>query len=412
MKISILAVGTELLMGKTLNSNATVLSEKINETGHSVIQHLTIGDNPDRLVTALNYLFSFSDMVITTGGLGPTQDDLTKETIGKFLNAPLKKDEKAFEMMATRFKSYNRQMTPNNEKQAYLPLGCIPMYNNNGTAPGFILENEDKIIAALPGPPREMLPMYEETLLPYLNEKSDGVIVSEYINLFGIGESSAASLVDDLISEQSNPTIACYANIGQVSFRVTSAASSEAEAKMIMEPTIHELTHRLKDYIIGYGQKTLIDYTIDTLIEHKVTLSLAESCTGGMIASDLINYSGASAFLDRSLVTYSNEAKMALLDVKENTLKSYGAVSSETCDEMLDGLKKHTASDLVVAVTGIAGPTGGTPNKPVGLVYIGVDYKGHRVVKSYHFKANRLVMRQRTTLQALFLMKKIIENTL
>lgn len=407
MKISILAVGTELLMGKTVNTNATFLSKEINAIGHSVMYHLTIGDNPERLEKSLNYLLEVSDMVITTGGLGPTQDDLTKEVIAKTLHAPLKRDQKAYDMLTHRFKQFNSVMTANNIKQADLPEACIPMYNDRGTAPGFIVE-KDKIVAALPGPPREMKYMFEKSLKPFLESKSESVILSEYINLFGIGESSAETVIEHIVSKQTNPTVAMYANVGQVSIRVTSSAETEDEAKMLLEPVVKEISQALNAYVIGYGQVNLLEITYDLLVQNKLQLSLAESCTGGLIASEFINMPGSSQFMDRSYVTYSNKAKIEVLKVKEKTLNTYGAVSEETCKEMLLGQNPEAIS---LAVTGIAGPGGGSEEKPVGLVYIGVHFKNQFNIKKFNFTGDRAVIRRRSMLHGINMIREMIINT-
>lgn len=401
MKISILAVGTELLMGKTINSNATYLSKEINKLGHSVMYHLTIGDNPKRLEESLKYLLSISDMVITTGGLGPTKDDLTKEVIADTFNQDMELNEIALYNMKSRFKSFNVKMTENNLKQAYIPKNSILMNNQRGTAPGFITSYNDQFIAALPGPPREMKHMFDKDLKPFLESKSDSVIVSEYINLFGIGESTAASIIDEIIEKQSNPTIAIYANVGQVSIRVTALSDSDEKAKELLKPTINEISDLLSDYIIGYGEKSLLDLTIEEILKNKYTLSLAESCTGGLIASTLINKSGASDYFDSGYVTYSNNSKERILGVKKEILEKYGAVSEETCYSMVEGLYNISKTNICLSVTGIAGPLGGTKEKPVGLVYIGVNINGIITVKKYNFTGDRNVIRQRTLLNAL-----------
>lgn len=411
MNISILAVGTELLMGKTVNTNATELSKSLNDIGHTVQYHLTIGDNPKRLASTLEYLLSVSDMVITTGGLGPTQDDLTKETIATTLGLKLELNQEALDQMLVRFKSFNVTMTENNKKQAYIPSQSIPMYNEKGTAPGFIAEANNKIIAALPGPPHEMRHMYNKSLQPYLMSKSTQHIKSEYINLFGIGESSAETLIEDIISSQSNPTIAIYANIGQVSLRVTSSSDTEANALELLKPTVGQITDRLSQYVIGYGEKNIMDYTVDLLKSNNLTLSLAESCTGGMIASEFIKYSGASTFFNRGYVTYSNESKVDILNVSEKTLLDYGAVSQETCQEMVEGLFNNSQSDICLSVTGIAGPSGGTPEKPVGLVYIGIRYKNKITIKQFNFTGDRMVVRRRSLLNAFYMIYDQIKNT-
>lgn len=407
MKISILAVGTELLMGKTLNTNATFLSKEINALGHSVMYHLTVGDNPKRLEESIHYLMNVSDMIITTGGLGPTQDDLTKEVISKSLGLELKRDEEAYNQLMTRFKQFNVTMAKNNIKQADLPEGCIPMYNDKGTAPGFIA-GDNKIIAALPGPPREMKYMFEKSLKPYLIEKSDQVILSEYVNLFGIGESSAEMVIEDIVSRQTNPTVAMYASVGQVSIRVTASAENESLADQLLQPVLKEITEALSPYVIGLGKSNLLEITYDLLIKHHLNLSMAESCTGGMIASEFIGLAGSSRFLDRSYVTYSNQAKMDILKVKEDTLKIFGAVSEETCKEMLLGQKDES---ICLSVTGIAGPGGGSPDKPIGLVYIGVKYQNEIEIKEFNFTGDRSVIRRRSMLHAINMLRNMIIKT-
>lgn len=411
MNISILAVGTELLMGKTINTNATELSKALNNLGHTVHYHLTIGDNPKRLASTLEYLLSVSDMIITTGGLGPTQDDLTKETISETLGLKMQFNEEAYTQMINRFKSFNVTMTQNNKKQAYLPEGSIPMYNDKGTAPGFIAEANNKIIAALPGPPHEMRHMYFKSLEPYLANKTTQCIKSEYINLFGIGESSAESKIEDIISEQTNPTIAIYANIGQVSLRVTSSASNDTDALKLLKPTVDAITERLQPYVIGYGEHDIMDYTVEQIKQNNLTLSLAESCTGGLIASEFIKYSGASQFFQRGYVTYSNQSKHEILNVKNSTLEDFGAVSEETCNEMIEGLFTNSQSDICLAVTGIAGPTGGTTDKPVGLVYIGVKVKETVIIKQFNFTGDRTVIRRRSLLNGFFMIYDTIKKT-
>lgn len=401
MRISILAVGTELLMGKTLNTNATFLSKELNKLGHSVMYHLTVGDNSKRVEESLNYLLSVSDMVITTGGLGPTKDDLTKEVIAKTFNQNMILSETALNNMETRFKNFNVKMTENNMKQAYIPENSILMNNQRGTAPGFITSYQGKFIAALPGPPREMMFMFDNDLKRFLIEKSDSVIVSEYINLFGIGESTAASIIDDLIEYQTNPTIAIYANIGQVSIRVTASSDNEENAKKLLLPEVNEITERLRAYVISYGEKSLLDITIEKIIENKYTLALAESCTGGLVASNFINESGASEYFNCGYITYSDESKVKMLNVSSETINSHGAVSEETCLEMVNGLFDITKANVCVSVTGVAGPTGGSAEKPIGLVYVGVSINGIATCKKYNFTGDRNAIRQRTFLNAI-----------
>jgi len=410
MNISILAVGTELLMGKTVNTNAAFLSEEINALGHNVLYHLTVGDNPERLKNTLEYLLSQSDMVITTGGLGPTQDDLTKETIASVLNKELIRNEQAYQMMLDRFKNFQVTMTKNNVKQADLPDGCIPMFNQKGTAPGFISSSEGKYVAALPGPPREMKHMFNRSLKLFLEEQSDSIILSEYINLFGIGESSAESLIDDIVSMQSNPTIALYAKPGQVSIRVTAKAPGIEEAYGLIQTTLDLLTERLEPYIIGFGEDHLVDVTIDMIKNSNCSISVAESCTGGLLASTLISKPGASTYFDRGFVTYSNESKNQILNVSYDILDQEGAVSEACCGAMLEGLYGQSFSDICVTITGIAGPGGGSIEKPVGTVYIGVLIDSYFKVEKFNFTGDRQAIQQRTLLNAFNMIRQGLKS--
>lgn len=410
MNISILAVGTELLMGKTQNTNATYLSTEINKLGHSVVYHMTIGDNPKRLESSLNYLLSISDMVITTGGLGPTKDDLTKEIISKTINKKLIMNDIAHENLLERFKKFNSIMTENNIKQSYLPEDSILMNNKKGTAPGFISLYNKKYIAALPGPPKEMMHMFNCSLKDFLIEKSEATIVSEYINLFGIGESKVASIIDDIIENQTDSTVAIYAGMGQVSIRVTAMCDNEKSGKQIIKLTVDKITELLGEYIVNYGQKNILEITIDEIIKKSYNISTAESCTGGLIASNIINLSGASRYFDQGYITYTNKSKEDILNVSVNTLHDYGAVSEETCLEMLEGLYLKTKTNICIAVTGIAGPTGGTIDKPVGLVYIGVSINGNKSCKKYNFFGDRNNIRERSYLNAINDVRKKITS--
>lgn len=387
-------------MGKTVNTNASFLSEEINALGHNVLYHLTVGDNPIRLQSTLEFLLEVSDMVITTGGLGPTQDDLTKETIAKVLSKKLIRNDQAYNMMIDRFKNFDVKMTENNCKQADIPEDSIPMFNQKGTAPGFITSYGDKFVAALPGPPKEMEHMYRRSLKLFLEEHSDSVILSEYIHLFGIGESTAETLIDDLVSKQSNPSIAMYAKPGQVSIRVTSKSDTIDEAYELIQGTISELAERLDEFIVGYGEDNLIDVTIDAIKKSNRTISVAESCTGGLLASELISKPGASSYFDRGFVTYSNDSKNQMLQVSYDILDGEGAVSEACCGAMLEGLYGQSFSDICVTITGIAGPSGGSPDKPVGTVYVGILIDQYMEIKKFNFSGDRATIQRRTLLNA------------
>lgn len=409
MNISILAVGTELLMGKTVNTNATYLSEEINALGHNVLYHLTVGDNPGRLKTTLEFLLEISDMVITTGGLGPTQDDLTKETIARVLHKKMSRNQQAYKMMVDRFKGFNVEMTDNNVKQADIPEDSIPMYNQKGTAPGFITSYNEKFVAALPGPPMEMKHMYQRSLKLFLEEHSDSIILSEYIHLFGIGESSAEAMIDDLVRGQSNPTIAMYAKPGQVSIRVTAKSDTMEEAYGLIQGSLDQLVERLDKYIVGFGEDNLIDTTLGDIIKSNRSISVAESCTGGLLAAELTARPGASKYFDRGFITYSNDAKHQMLQVPYETIDNFGAVSEECCGAMLEGLYGQSFSDICVTITGIAGPGGGSEDKPVGTVYIGVLIDHYMKIHRFNFTGDRPTVQKRAMLNALNMVRQGIK---
>ncbi|RKD27725.1 nicotinamide-nucleotide amidase [Caminicella sporogenes DSM 14501] len=410
MNCSILSVGTELLMGQTINSNTFFLSRKLNELGYNVLYHFSVGDNPDRLENIFKTALDISDIVITTGGLGPTQDDLTKEIISRFIGKELKLNEDSLKKIKYYFEKINREMTDNNIKQAFIPEGAIVLPNDIGTAPGFILNENEKIIICLPGPPREMNLMFQNYVKPYLAEKSKYIIKSDIIKFFGIGESKLEWILQDLISNQTNPTLATYANEGELSLRITARGKSLEEAEKLINPIKQEIKKRLDKFIYSYNNQSLEEVVGDMLIRKNVSISLAESCTGGLLVSKLTSIPGISSVLDRAIVTYSNRAKIDELGVKRETLEKYGAVSKETAMEMAEGLKDITGSKICLSITGIAGPTGATSKKPVGLVYIGVSTDEKTFYYKYNFNGSRNKIRNYSAMTALNIIRKIIEK--
>lgn len=408
MKAAIIAVGTELLMGKVTNTNAVYLSSVLNELGVSVLYHITVGDNPKRLEEAVKSYFDEVDIIITTGGLGPTQDDLTKEIVSKAMGVEVALDPDLVRDIEAYFERLGRKMTDSNRKQAAKPAGAIAMKNTQGTAPGFILEVDGKTAVMMPGPPRELEAMTQTGLMPYLKAKHSEEITSKWIRVFGIGESSVEAIIEDLVSGQTNPTLATYVKDGSVAIRVTANGASVEENESTMAPVLEKIKERLKDNIYSMEDETLDACLAKLLIDKDIHFSLAESCTGGMIAANLVGQSGISKVFDRAYVTYSNEAKMEELGVQEETLKAFGAVSSQTAEEMARGLKKRLGSDLCISVTGIAGPGGGTAEKPVGLVYIGVLYKDDMMVFKHQFHGDRKRIRRFSANYALDHARKMI----
>ena len=409
MKAEILAVGTEILLGDIINTNAQFISKELASLGIDVYRQEVIGDNEDRLLEAIEEIFQRSDILICTGGLGPTEDDLTKETICKYFNADLELHEESLEELKNYYKRLDRPMTESNLKQVYFPKESKVLSNPNGTAPGMILEKNDKVAVILPGPPREMKPMFLNYVKAYLKDKGNGVIISEVLRVLGVGESTAANMIKDFINNGVNPTVAPYAKEDDVIFRITARGKSEEEGRKLIAPVKEEIKRVFNLDCYGEGEELTIEEVLGKLlVDRKLTISTAESCTGGMIASRLINYPGISEVFLEGAVTYSNEAKERTLKVKKETLDTYGAVSEETAKEMAIGISKRTGSDISVVTTGIAGPGGGSEEKPVGLVYIGLYYKGNVKAFKYIFNGNRHNVRTKATVTALDLVRREI----
>jgi len=408
MNAEIIAVGTELLMGQIANTNAQYLTSRLADLGINVYFHIVVGDNPGRLKSCLDQALERSDIVITTGGLGPTKDDLTKETIAEALGLPLVLHQESLDYIRDFFEKLNRPMCENNVKQAYLPAGCEIIPNRNGTAPGCIVRKGEKTVIMLPGPPKEMIPMFEETVFPYFEGKTHQVIGSRMLKIFGIGESEMETRIMDLVEQQLNPTIAPYANDGEISLRVTARGHDRDEVEALIAPMVQEIRKRLYPHVYSDAGETLWEVVIKLLLERGWTLSTAESCTGGMLASSLISIPGASRVFDRGFVTYSNEAKIQELGVSRETLDTLGAVSRETAEEMVKGLAERTGTTAGLAISGIAGPDGGTPEKPVGLVYVAAFLNGRIESLKLNLRGDRQRIRTVSCLNALDLLRKML----
>ncbi len=373
MNAEILAIGTELLMGQIANTNAQFITARLSELGLNVHYHTVVGDNAERLKESLDLAFKRSDCVIMTGGLGPTYDDMTKETVAEYFNMPLKMDEAALSQITEYFKSRGREMTPSNTKQALIPEGAVTLYNKFGTAPGVLIEKDGKIAVMMPGPPREMKPMFTEYLIPFFEEKSGVTVKSDFIRIFGMGEAEAEKKIAHLTSS-SNPTVAPYVNPGELSLRISARAKTKDEAEALIAPVKKEIYEIFGDLIYGEGLTySLPQCVLDLLREKKLTFASAESCTGGMIASAITDLSGSSEVFLYGAVTYANSAKVNALGVSPETLEKCGAVSEETVLQMAKGVRLKAGSDIGVSTSGIAGPTGGTPDKPVGTVWIAIS---------------------------------------
>ena len=411
MRAEIIAIGTEILLGDIINTNAQFLSKELANLGIDVYNQTVIGDNEERILEAFTRAFEKCDLVITTGGLGPTQDDLTKELGAKFFNKDLELDEESLDWIKSYLKIDEGEALESNRKQAYMPVDSIILKNPNGTAPGAILSENNKTLIIMPGPPNEVIPMFENYVKNYLSDKTGSTIKSKTLRLFGIGESIMSTKVDDLIKNSTNPTVAPYAKESDVILRVTAKGKDQEECINLINPIIEEIKAILGDYIYAEEEKDSMQSVVAKLLcEKNLTISTAESCTGGIVASSLIEYPGISDVFMEGAITYSNEAKMRRLGVKKETLDKYGAVSRETAEEMAIGIARETKTNIGLSTTGIAGPGGGTLEKPVGLVYIGVCINGKTKVERFELSGTRDKIRKRAALNALNMLRKEILN--
>ena len=412
MKAEIICVGTEILMGNIVNTNAAYISRGLAGLGVSCYYQSVVGDNDGRLAEVFNEAAKRADIVILSGGLGPTEDDLTKETVAKAMGRQLIEDEKAWKQIKKFFEKRDIKYTDNNRKQALVPEGARVLYNKNGTAPGIIVEGEEVTAILLPGPPGELIPMWDDQVVPYIKEKSDVVFVSEMVKLCGVGESLVETELKDLIDAQSNPTIATYAKVGEVDIRVTASGADEKAAHKLVKPVVKEIKKRFGSYIFTTDENVTLEAAVMQLLdENKLTLATAESLTGGMLTSRLINVPGASEVIKTGFVTYSNKSKRKYLGVKRSTLEKHGAVSEQCAKEMVKGCQTATKADAAISLTGIAGPDGGTDEKPVGLTYIGVSVLGKIKVKKFVFSGEREKIRESATATALTMLRhSLLEN--
>ncbi|MCR5034172.1 MAG: competence/damage-inducible protein A [Clostridia bacterium] len=373
MKAAILTVGTEILFGEITNTNSVFLSRRLNDMGIDVLYHYTVGDNPGRLAEIIGTAFKDCDIVITTGGLGPTQDDMTKEIACQVMGDHLVMHDDILDFIRNRLLSYKTEMTENNIKQALLPSRCRVFFNDAGTAPGFALEDHGRWIACMPGPPKEMTRMFEKSVVPWLEELTDGCLVYKEIRTFGIGESDLETVLLPVIDGQTDPTVATYAKNGECAVRVASKRKTREEAEHAIAEMIEMIEQYVGEYIYSTEGEEFPVVVGNKLMSSSLTIAAAESCTGGMFGAALTDIPGISAVFDRSLVTYSNQAKIDELGVKPETLEQYGAVSEQTAIEMAEGVRLKAGTDIGISVTGIAGPDGDTEEKHVGLVYIGLS---------------------------------------
>lgn len=407
MKAEIFSIGTEILLGEILDSNAKYIAGELANMGIDVFYKTSVGDNESRLLDAIDIAYKRVDIIISTGGLGPTDDDLTKETFAKYFKKELITDEKSLQNLRAYF--IDKQMPLSNLKQANMPEDSIILLNENGTAPGCVIKENEKIAIILPGPPKECIPMFDKYVKPILQDLTNKVLVSKNLNLCGIGESDASEIIRDLMLTSKNPTIAPYASDNEMRFRITSSGKTKEEAMNVSKPVIEKLYEIFKDYIYGEDNDTIESVIIDRLIKNNITISTAESCTGGLLASKIVNIPSASKVFLNGVISYSNESKIYELNVNKEDLKKYGAVSENVAIQMAEGIREKSNSTIGVSTTGIAGPGGATKDKPVGLVYIAIAIKGRETIcKRLMLKGNRQNIREKTVNICLSSLLKLI----
>ncbi|MCL1801530.1 MAG: competence/damage-inducible protein A [Promicromonosporaceae bacterium] len=391
MRAEILSVGTELLIGDIVNTNAAFLAGELADLGIDSYYQQVVGDNPKRLLHALDIAISRSDVVITTGGLGPTQDDLTKETVANYFGVPLEFHQASWDHLVRLLALRGRTALQSQRRQAMMPTGATIFPNDYGTANGVGVEaevdNSPKLVIMLPGPPREMRAMFTEYVRPFLRSQGNGVLVSHNLHLFGIGESQVEAELDRALLDAANPTVALYAADTQVRLRVSALGTDLHDAESLLAPIVERLREQFAEYVYGVDTDSLAATLVARLKSAGLTIATAESCTGGLVASEITTVPGSSEVFGYGVVTYANSAKAEILGVRHGTLSQFGAVSEETAIEMAEGVRTLSGADIGVAITGIAGPDGGTPVKPVGLVWLGIA--SNRGVRTLELHLNR-----------------------
>ncbi len=414
MNAEIIGIGTEILLGHILNTNALYLSRKLASLGINVYYHSTVGDNPARLASLLKLALSRSDIIFTTGGLGSTVDDITLSTIARVCFKHLDFNKHVSKDINSYFKRKGLKKTPEDAvRQAYIPEGAIWFRNTVGTAPGIFLEHWNRVIIALPGPPRELNPMFEKYVMPYLKKKGcagDWMIKTRTVKTTGLVESLVNKKVKGLLSMSGDITVGIYAHLGEVHLKVTAKDKDEKSIDKRIKAIEKDITRKLKEYIYGADTDTLEGVVGDLLIKKKKTLSTAESCTGGLVANRITNVSGSSKYFKMGITAYSNQAKEKLLSVSKESIKKYGAVSRVTASEMAKGIRNLAGTDISLGITGIAGPTGGTKKKPVGLVYVSIITGKKKSTKEFRFTGNREEIKWQSSIAALDLLRQTLSN--
>jgi len=426
MKVETISIGNELIYGRIVDTNAAFLAKRLSENGLTVCFHTVVGDGIKDIKTALSVAVERADIVIITGGLGPTIDDLTRQAISEFIGKKLLFDEKLWNDIKTRLLRKSIKISDSNKRQAMIPEGADAIKNPMGTAPGICANHNNKIIMALPGVPSEMKFMVDDMVIPYIHEKINSLIsggkesnlypdrfmVIKDVNTFGISESKLGDKIANLMGEKRNPLVGTQASISGIKVRLSARADSQAAALTLINNTMNEVKLALGSGVYGEDEDRLEDAVFDLLKRHQMTIGIAESCTGGQTSNLMTNVPGISEFFIEGVVTYSNSAKMKILGVPEEVLIAHGAVSPQVALAMAHGICKHACTDIGIGITGIAGPGGGTPEKPVGLVYIAVNIRGFAEVKELHFSGRRMEIKSRTAHNAINMVRiKLMEMT-
>lgn len=383
----IISVGTELLLGHVTNTDARDISEMLSKIGINVKYHTVVGDNPERLRQCVETAKSRADIIITTGGLGPTCDDLTKQILAEAFGLKLVENKAEREGLYDYIR-YGKKFTDNNFTQAMLPEGCTVFHNNCGTAPGCGFEKDGKIVVMIPGPPKECNAMFRESALPYLRKLSEELIVSHSVRIFGLGESSVDDIFAEEMNRMTNPTMAPYAKECDCLLQITAKAKSVDEAEKMIAPVMEHVMQRLGDVVYGVDVECIEESVIKLLREKNMTFSAAESCTGGELAKRFTDMPGASAFFKGGVVTYTNEAKAKLLGIDPALIEEKGAVSYEVAKAMAENVRALLGTDIGVGVTGLAGPDGDGVHE-VGTVFVSLAVEGETFVKELHMGAMR-----------------------
>ncbi|KAB2335490.1 competence/damage-inducible protein A [Bacillus mesophilum] len=413
MNAEIIAVGSELLLGQIVNTNAQFISRQLADVGVNVYFHTAVGDNPNRLKSAIEIAEKRADLIIFTGGLGPTKDDLTKETIARHLNTDLQMDDDAFTSIEKYFNRTGRPMTENNKKQALILNGSEVLPNEHGMAPGMIYKKDERLYMLLPGPPKEMEPMFLKFAYPSLRSKlgSSEVIASRVLRFFGIGEAMLETEIEDLIDGQSNPTIAPLAGDGEVTLRITAKHADLQVAQQLIDETEEKIRKRVGEFIYGYDDSSLMEELIKLLKEKELTIAAAESLTGGMFQQEFTSIPGAGSRLKGGIVCYTNEVKANILQVKEETIQTCGVVSSECALEMAENAAKLMNADVGISFTGVAGPDE-LEGHPVGTVYIGLYQKGKKTkVEKLNLGGSRAANRIRSIKYGCYFLLSYIQES-